>query len=59
MTLTVIDIILMVAVFLLAVYILVRPFLKRMKNKGSQCATCPYCTQNDCPARKIQSKIEK
>ncbi|NPV00874.1 MAG: FeoB-associated Cys-rich membrane protein [Brevinematales bacterium] len=59
MKLTVVDIILMAVVLLLAVYILIRPFLKRLKSKGSQCASCPYCTLEGCPMRKIESAVKK
>ncbi|OHD57272.1 MAG: hypothetical protein A2014_05820 [Spirochaetes bacterium GWF1_49_6] len=59
MKLTAVDFILMAAVLLLAVYILIRPFLKRQKNKGSQCASCPYCTLEGCPVRKIETVTKK
>jgi hypothetical protein len=59
MKLTAVDIILMAVILFLAVYILIRPYLKRLKNKGSQCTSCPYCTLEGCPMRKIETGIRK
>ncbi len=58
MELNALDIVLMSVIFLLAVFILIRPFLPSRKKGKDSCATCQFCTMDKCPVRKI-APIEK
>ena len=52
MNLTVLDIVLMSVIFLLAVFIIVRPFLPFGKKEKDSCTSCRFCTMDECPIRK-------